>query len=258
MTDEKKDGTAPSSCPTPFEHAVFPSTAPAKFWQRCLDPLSSLRPLEVCDKPLTEWPDLSWRCPDGHYNSPSTLRREAAGRLVREVWVVWAADQDDPKPHHLAPWDELGEGDREVDRRIGETLLGIRDWRHGQRLDNAERRSARAVPTPSPEPLAGDPGKWPCKCGRQQKHCPCYMTGCEDGARHAVVPSSCKADEEWHRLARTPVSDDVILSLKAPVPDVVDPDDGRMLLKLRWLRDTVGVDIERMFARAQKEKDGRQ
>jgi hypothetical protein len=33
-------------------------------------------------------------------------------------------------------------------------------------------------------------------------------------------------------------------------------DDG-MLLKLRWLRDTVGVDIERMFARAQKEKDGR-
>lgn len=32
--------------------------------------------------------------------------------------------------------------------------------------------------------------------------------------------------------------------------------DG-MLRKLLWLRDTLGVDIERMFARAQKEKDGR-
>jgi hypothetical protein len=32
----------------------------------------------------------------------------------------------------------------------------------------------------------------------------------------------------------------------------------RELQRLHWLRDTVGVDIERMFARAQKEKDGRE
>lgn len=43
----------------------------------------------------------------------------------------------------------------------------------------------------------------------------------------------------------------------APRTDSAAPDDG-MLLKLRWLRDTVGVDIERMFARALKEKDGRE
>lgn len=104
----------------------------AAVWQRCLTPHHALRPLDVCDKPLTEWADLSWRCPDGHFNAPSSLRREFLGRLVREVWVVWARDQEDPKPHHLAPWDALGEGDREVDRRIGETLLGIRDWRIGQ------------------------------------------------------------------------------------------------------------------------------
>lgn len=103
-------------------------------WTKCLMPHHALRPTEVCGKDLTEWADRSWRCADGHYNSASTLRREALGRLVREVWVVWARDQDHPKPHHLLPWEELSDGDREVDRRIGETLQGIRDWRIGQRL----------------------------------------------------------------------------------------------------------------------------
>lgn len=48
------------------------------------------------------------------------------------------------------------------------------------------------------------------------------------------------------------IRDDIELVLEqAP------PDDEALLVKLRWLRDTVGVDIERMFARALKEKDGR-
>lgn len=34
-------------------------------------------------------------------------------------------------------------------------------------------------------------------------------------------------------------------------------EDAGLLRKLHWLRDTIGIDIERMFARALKEKDGR-
>jgi len=105
-------------------------------WQRCLVRHSAIGEPVRCDKPLERWADNSWRCTDGHYNAPVDLRREYLGRLVREVWVVWARDQDNPKPHHLLPWEELSESDREVDRRIGETLLGIRDWRIGQRPGN--------------------------------------------------------------------------------------------------------------------------
>lgn len=45
-------------------------------------------------------------------------------------------------------------------------------------------------------------------------------------------------------------------AVETPRPNGPNTDDD-MLRKLRWLRDTVGVDIERMFARAIKEKDGR-
>jgi hypothetical protein len=107
---------------------------PEELWNRCLDNLTGTEEPTRCGKPMTEWADWSWRCEDGHFNSQSQLRREFLGRLVREVWVVWAHDQDNPKPHHLLPWDQITESDREVDRRIGETLLGIRDWRIGQRI----------------------------------------------------------------------------------------------------------------------------
>ena len=50
--------------------------------------------------------------------------REALGRRVREVWVEWAREQPDPKPSHLVGWDDLDEGNREVDMRIGEALAG--------------------------------------------------------------------------------------------------------------------------------------
>jgi hypothetical protein len=48
--------------------------------------------------------------------------REALGRRVREVWVEWAREQPGPKPSHLVGWDDLDEGNREVDMRIGEAL----------------------------------------------------------------------------------------------------------------------------------------
>lgn len=49
-------------------------------------------------------------------------RREAGGRLVREVWIEWAREQPDPKPSWLVPWEALSESDREVDRRIAERV----------------------------------------------------------------------------------------------------------------------------------------
>lgn len=49
--------------------------------------------------------------------------REPAGRLVRQVWVEWAQEQPDPKPSWLLPWEELDDGQREVDMRIGTALF---------------------------------------------------------------------------------------------------------------------------------------
>jgi len=115
---------------TKFKHPECAMNLP--IWKRCLLPHSAADVTNVCDEPLDEWADTSWRCKHGHYNPRSTLVREALGRLVREVWVVWAHDRDGGKPHHLLPWEQLSADDREVDRRIGETLLGIRDWRNGQ------------------------------------------------------------------------------------------------------------------------------
>jgi hypothetical protein len=51
--------------------------------------------------------------------------REQCGRIVRRVWVEWAREQPNPKPSWLLPWEELSEPDREVARRIGETLFRI-------------------------------------------------------------------------------------------------------------------------------------
>jgi len=51
-------------------------------------------------------------------------RREHLGPLVRQVWVDWAREQPDPKPGWLTGWDDLDEGQREVDMRIGEAVAG--------------------------------------------------------------------------------------------------------------------------------------
>jgi hypothetical protein len=57
--------------------------------------------------------------------SLSGLDREALGREVRRVWVDFARSQPNPKPHHLAPWEELDEPNKEVDRIIGERLATL-------------------------------------------------------------------------------------------------------------------------------------
>lgn len=59
--------------------------------------------------------------------------REFLGKLVRAEWVKWAREQPNPKPSWLVPWDELGEPDREADRRIGESI-----WRFSFARDVAQ------------------------------------------------------------------------------------------------------------------------
>jgi hypothetical protein len=57
------------------------------------------------------------------FPAPSpAVDREALGREVRRVWIAWAREQPNRKLSWLTPWEELAEPDREVDRRIGETL----------------------------------------------------------------------------------------------------------------------------------------
>ena len=51
--------------------------------------------------------------------------RELVGRMVRQEWVEWAKEQPNPKPSWLIPWEELDDGQREVDMRIGETLFEV-------------------------------------------------------------------------------------------------------------------------------------
>jgi hypothetical protein len=51
------------------------------------------------------------------------VTREDLGRLVRHVWVEWAREQDNPKPSWLLSWEDLDDGQREVDMRIGEALV---------------------------------------------------------------------------------------------------------------------------------------
>jgi len=50
------------------------------------------------------------------------MDREQRGRIVRRTWVEWALDQPNPKPSWLLPWEELDDGQREVDMRIGDEL----------------------------------------------------------------------------------------------------------------------------------------
>lgn len=48
--------------------------------------------------------------------------REPLGRIVRETWVAWAREQYRPKPSWLLPWEELDNGQREVDMRIASAV----------------------------------------------------------------------------------------------------------------------------------------
>jgi hypothetical protein len=53
-----------------------------------------------------------------------TADRDRLGRVVRDTWVKWAAQQPDVAEHPawLVGWDDLPGRDREVDRLIGEAV----------------------------------------------------------------------------------------------------------------------------------------
>lgn len=53
------------------------------------------------------------------------MTREELGRVVRGVWVTWAREQADARHSWLVPWDDLDDGQREVDMRIGEAVAAV-------------------------------------------------------------------------------------------------------------------------------------
>lgn len=77
----------------------------------------------------------------GDYGTREELDREALGRVVREVWIAWAQEQLTPKASWLVPWEGLSEPDKEVDRRIGETLARIGTQHAAPALTEEEARA---------------------------------------------------------------------------------------------------------------------
>lgn len=53
---------------------------------------------------------------------PDSPTREKLGRIVRETWVKWAENQTYAKPSWLDPWEQLDDGQKEVDMLIGEAV----------------------------------------------------------------------------------------------------------------------------------------
>lgn len=74
----------------------------------------------------------AWLEKDGRADSPELRLREERGETVRNAWIEWAREQDDPKESWLTPWHQLGEGQREVDMRIAEAVLTAERNRQAQ------------------------------------------------------------------------------------------------------------------------------
>lgn len=56
----------------------------------------------------------------------ATMRhtRDSGGRLVRQIWIKFQIQHNpNPKPAHIAPWEEMNEDDKEVDRQIWEEIV---------------------------------------------------------------------------------------------------------------------------------------
>lgn len=70
--------------------------------------------------------------------------RDYLGQVVRAAWIAWAANQPDPKPTWLDPWNTLSESIREVDQFIGETIFNLAEGATAAGL-NAEAIMAREV-----------------------------------------------------------------------------------------------------------------
>lgn len=71
-----------------------------------------------------------------------TPDRETLGRMVRDVWLEHQRAKPHPKPENLRPWDELDEGAKEVEMKMGERLYwaGVRGAAPGGVREQAEQR----------------------------------------------------------------------------------------------------------------------
>ena len=54
-----------------------------------------------------------------------STERDEGGAVVRIAWVAYCIETGDTKPSHIAPYSDLGEWDKEADRRIFEA---VRDY----------------------------------------------------------------------------------------------------------------------------------
>lgn len=69
------------------------------------------------------------------------ITRDEGGKAVREAWVNYVRETvAEPKPSHVAPWEELSEWDKEADRRIYDAVLKLHAKRMAELVDALGRR----------------------------------------------------------------------------------------------------------------------
>lgn len=130
-----------------------------------------------------------------------TGESERLGRLVRDVWVAWACERENPKNSWLVPWDELDDSQREVDIRIGEAVaIAVRAQSRLDVLEKAiDRTSAELVRSVlAPEQARAEAAE--AKLAAIKAHAPSIT----DALRHALSyvehvpdPSSQAAAERY-------------------------------------------------------------
>lgn len=79
---------------------------------------------------------------------PPAADREQLGQVVRRVWMAWAVEQADAKLSWQVPWQALPEPEREVDRRIGETVWALAIERYEQQVAAVLREYRQRVRGP--------------------------------------------------------------------------------------------------------------
>lgn len=72
------------------------------------------------------------------------------GRIVRDTWVKWAREQPDPKDSWLVPWEDLDDGQREVDARIEAAVRADERERTRQWLNAEGRKLQRLADSADP------------------------------------------------------------------------------------------------------------
>lgn len=75
--------------------------------------------------------------------------REALGKLVRKARIEYCEETGDTKLSHIAPWAEIGEWDKEADRRIGEVIWQVAVDAMRYSIDKIRESRVHEGPAPS-------------------------------------------------------------------------------------------------------------